>query len=467
MTAITEEHTKQNEDVQFSIPQRIGYAAGDFANNMSWALVSGYLMYFLTDVALLNATAVGFMLMVPKLFDAVVDPFIGDLADRTETRWGRYRPYILFACIPMLILNILTFSTFLSWSEGGRFAWASVTYVLLVVAYSLVNIPYSAMPAVLTRNTEARSSLSSYRMTAAFLSATLLAFFLLRIVDWVGGGDAAAGYQRAAIIFSLLALPFYIWCFAANKEVVKIPHVKVSYRNLFGTLVGNGPVWTLAGAFFCWGILLGATSMRLYYFRYNADNELLFANNTTIQSALSMVGAISITWLVFKVRNKSTLPQIGFVVAGLASIACFFIPIQTDTGVVLYYAMSVLFGIGQGMILASLFGMVPDTTEYTIWRYRILAAGFVSAFITFAMKVGTAISTAGAGWVLGWIGYVPNEQQNDTTLFWINFFCHVFIGSLCLVGAICLRFYRLDKKSYANMVADISARGDDQVVEKM
>lgn len=100
MTAITEEHTKQKEDVQFSIRQRIGYAAGDFANNMSWALVSGYLMYFLTDVALLNATAVGFMLMVPKLFDAVVDPFIGDLADRTETRWGRYRPYILFACIP-------------------------------------------------------------------------------------------------------------------------------------------------------------------------------------------------------------------------------------------------------------------------------------------------------------------------------------------------------------------------------
>ncbi|HEY0186592.1 MAG TPA: glycoside-pentoside-hexuronide (GPH):cation symporter [Cellulomonas sp.] len=453
------------ERVELGVWHRIGYGAGDFANNMSWSLVSGYLMYYLTDVALLSAGLVGTMLLVPKAFDAIIDPVIGNMADRTQSRWGRYRPWILFACVPMLVLNVLTFTTFPSWSEGGRFAWASVTYVLLVVAYSLVNIPYSALPAALTRDADARSALASYRMTGAFLSMTLLAFGLIRVVDWAGGGDAARGYQRAAIIFSLIALPFYLIAFWSNKEVVHVPHVKVRFRYLFTTLKGNAPVWSLVGAFFAWGVLQGGLSMRLYYFTYNAGDQLLFSNNTTVQSAVSMVGAFAITSLVLRVRNKATLPTFGFYLAGVACLVCFFLPIATTTGVWLYYAMSILIGLGQGMILASLFGMVPDTTEYTIWRYQIHAAGFVSAFITFAMKIGTALSAAGAGWVLSWIGYQADAVQTSSTLFWINFSSHIFVGVLMILGGVCLHFYKLDKATYRRIVDELAERGDDQVQE--
>lgn len=464
-TTPTATATATSERVSLGTWRRLGYASGDFANNMSWSLVSGYLMFYLTDVALLSAAAVGTMLMVPKAFDAIIDPFIGNMADRTNTRWGRYRPWILFACIPMLILNVLTFSTFPQWSEDGRFLWASGTYVALVVAYSLVNIPYSALPAALTRDADVRSALASYRMTAAFLAMTLLSFGLIRVVEWAGGGDAALGYQRAAIIFSLIALPFYLITFFSTKEVVHVPHVKVRYKYLFRTLKGNAPVWSLVGAFTAWGILQGGMSMRLYYFTYNAGDQLLFANNTTVQSAVSMVGAFSITYLVLKVRNKATLPMIGFYLAGVACIACFFLPIETDAGVWGYYAMSVLIGIGQGMILASLFGMVPDTTEYTIWRYKIHAAGFVSAFITFALKIGTAISAAGAGWILGWIGYQANAQQTPSALFWINFSSHIFVGVLMLAGGFCLHFYKLDKTTYDQIVDEIAEQGEDQVTE--
>lgn len=453
------------ERVSLSVWRRMGYASGDFANNMSWSLVSGYLMFYLTDVALLSAAAVGTMLMVPKAFDAIIDPFIGNMADRTKTRWGRYRPYILFACIPMLILNVLTFSTFPSWSDDGRFWWASITYVCLVVTYSLVNIPYSALPAALTRDADVRSSLASYRMTGAFFAMTLLSFGLIRVVEWAGQGDSVVGYQRAALIFSLIAFPFYLIAFLSNKEVVNVPHVKVSYKYLFGALKGNVPVWSLVGAFFAWGVLQGGMSMRLYYFTYNAGNQLLFADNTTIQSAVSMVGAFSITALVLKVKNKATLPMIGFLIAGVACLVCFFLPIQTAAGVWGYYLMSILIGIGQGMILASLFGMVPDTTEYTIWRYKVHAAGFVSAFITFALKIGTAVSAAGAGWVLGWIGYVANEQQSESSLFWINWTSHIFVGVLMILGAVCLWFYKLDKKTYDDIVEELAAQGEGQVQE--
>lgn len=455
------------ERVSLSVWKRMGYASGDFANNMSWSLVSGYLMFYLTDVALLSAAAVGTMLMIPKAFDAIIDPFIGSLADRTKTRWGRYRPFILFACVPMLIMNVLTFSTFPQWSTNGRFIWASGTYVALVVLYSLVNIPYSALPAALTRDANERSSLASYRMTAAFLSMTLLSFGLIRVVEWAGQGDSALGYQRAALIFSLIAFPFYLIAFFSNKEIVEVPYVKVRYKHLFGTLKGNTPVWALVGAFMAWGILQGGMSMRLYYFTYNAGNQILFANNTTVQSAVSMVGAFSISTLVLKVHNKRTLPLIGFLLAGVACIVCFFLPIQTSAGQWGYYAMSVLIGIGQGMILASLFGMVPDTTEYTISRYKVHAAGFVSAFITFALKVGTAVSAAGAGWVLSWIGYQANVQQTPSALFWINFTSHIFVGILMILGAVCLWFYKLDKTTYNQIVDELAEQGDAQVVEML
>jgi Na+/melibiose symporter-like transporter len=127
--------------------------------------------------------------------------------------------------------------------------------------------------------------------------------------------------------------------------------------------------------------------------------------------------------------------------------------------------MSILIGLGQGMILASLFGMVPDTTEYTIWRYKIHAAGFVSAFITFAMKLGTALSAAGAGYVLSWIGYVAGAQQTGSALFWINFSSHIFVGILMLLGGLCLHFYKLDKATYDRIVDELDAQGEGQVQE--
>lgn len=446
--------------------QRVGYAAGDFANNMSWTLVSNYLLFFLTNVALLPSTLAGVMLFVPRLFDAFIDPLIGSLSDRTQSRWGRYRPYILFACVPMLVLNVLTFSTFPSWSVGGRASWAFVTYFLLVLLYSAINIPYSALAAAVTRNAESRTSLASYRMTAAFLAGGILSLGLLPIVNWIGGGDQALGYQRAAILFSLIALPFYLWTFFANKEVVHVPHVKVRLRSLLGTLKGNTPVWLLVGAFLAWGLMLGALSMKLYYFTYNSGNELLFGSTTVVQFGLAAVGAFAVTPLVKRVRNKATLAIVGFFGGGIVNIVWFFVPAAGGPGaIVAFYAMAGLIGLSWGLVLASIYGMIPDITEYTIHRYRIHAAGFVSAFITFALKVGTAAAGLGAGALLGVVGYVANQAQSESTLFWINLSANVFIGVMMLAGGVCLFFYRLDKETYGRIVTELDTLGDRQVEE--
>jgi sugar (glycoside-pentoside-hexuronide) transporter len=446
--------------------RKIGYSAGDFANNMSWTLVSTYLLFFLTDVALLPSVLAGVMLFIPRLFDAFVDPFIGSISDRTKTRWGRYRPFILFACVPMLVLNVLTFSTFPTWSEGGRATWAFITYFLLVILYSAINIPYSALAAAITRNAETRSSLASYRMTAAFLAGGLLSLGLLPIVNWIGGGDQALGYQRAAILFSVIALPFYLWAFFANKEVVHVPHVRVSMKSFFSTLKGNTPVWLLVGAFLAWGLMLGALSMKLYYFTYNSGDDLLFGSTTVVQFGMAAVGAYAVTPLVKLVRNKATLAIIGFFGGGVVNIIWFFVPAAGGTGsLIAFYIMAAMIGLSWGLVLASIYGMIPDITEYTIHRYKIHAAGFISAFITFALKVGTAAAGLGTGAVLGAVGYVANTTQSDTTLFWINFSANVFLGLMMLAGGVCLLFYRLDKKTYNQIVNELEALGDRQVEE--
>lgn len=457
--------TKQNntaadEYTKLNIPRKIGYGCGDFACNMSWSLVSAYLVFFLTDIALINATVVGIIIFVSKFWDAINDPVVGALADRTNTRWGRYRPWVMFSFIPMLVFNVLTFTTNPDWSETFRTVWGLGMYFILVLLYTMVNVTYSAMPAMLTRDTETRSSLASYRMTGAFLAMTILSFATLRIVEMTGGG--AGGYQKAAIIFSLIAVPFFIITIASTKEVVQVDmekSEKVSFIKQFKVLKGNKPVILLAIAYLGWGIIQGGVTFRLYFCTYNAGNELLYSNTQTLISVCGMLGAFSVTWLVKKVNNKGTLGGIAFLLIAVSQIVSFFLPIQTAGGQAVYYVMSVFMGLGQGMMLGNIFGMMPDTAEYTYHKYGIYCAGFVSTFINFMLKVGQALAISGASLLLDVVGYVPNTDQTGSVLFTMNFGSHMFVGICSVICAIAMFAYKLDKKTYANIIASLREKG--------
>ncbi|MBQ9063558.1 MAG: MFS transporter [Eubacterium sp.] len=451
---------KVDEFTKLNTPKKIGYACGDFACNMSWSLVGSYLVFFLTDIALIPGAIVGLVIFISKFWDAVNDPVIGSLADHTNTRWGRYRPWIMFAFVPMLIFNVLTFTTFPSWSTTARTWWGLGMYFILVLLYTMVNVTYSAMPALMTRDTETRSALSSYRMTGAFLAMTVLSFMTLRVVNYFGGG--AKGYQYATIFFSLLAVPFFIITVASSKEIVKIDDSKsekVSFLSQFKTLAGNWPVIQIAIAYLAWGIIQGGMTFRLYFCTYNAKNELLYANTQTLWSIMGMVGAFSVSYLVKKVNNKGTLGGIAFSIIAAASIISFFLPIENAGAQVVYYILQAIVGLGTGMMLGNVFGMMPDTAEYTYDRYGVYAAGFLSTFINFMLKVGQAVSISGAALILDKVGYVPGGEQSSTVLFTMNFGSHMFVGLCCIVAAIALFSYKLDKKTYNEIVERLRQKG--------
>jgi sugar (glycoside-pentoside-hexuronide) transporter len=434
-----------------SVSRRVGYALGDFGCNFSWTLIGSYLMFFMTDVALINAATVGTLMLISKAWDAINDPIVGTLADRTRSRWGRYRPWVLFSAIPMLIFNVMCFTTNLNWSTGFRTAWALGAYFILVLLYTMVNIPYSAMPTALTLSDVDRSKFASARMSGAFFAGTILAFLTLRVVQWTGAGNQQRGFQLTAIIFSAIALPCFIICFASQKEVVRMEYRKTPYKKLFTALKGNTPTWMCLVAYMCWGIMSGGGAAKMYYFTYNANNPLLFANVGTLQSIVGIMGTLSLTWLVGKVKNKGTLATLAFFVGGIANILCFFVPILTTGGIVLYYLLAAVNGFCSGLMLASMFGIMPDLNEFTAYYHGMYASGFLSSFINFALKFGAAVSTAAVGWALAGLGYQPNVTQTSAVLTAINFIVHVFVGLTMIVSGFCMLNYKLDKKTHADI----------------
>ena len=259
-----------------------------------------------------------------------------------------------------------------------------------------------------------------------------------------------------------MAVPFFLITIFSTKEVVTVDDSKtekVSFIKQFKVLAGNWPVIQLAIAYLGWGIIQGGMTFRLYFCTYNAGNDLLYANTQTLWSVMGMLGAFSVSFLVTRVNNKGTLGGVSFSLIAICSIISQFLPITTSGGQMIYYVMMAGVGFGSGMMLGNVFGMMPDTAEYTLHKTGVYCAGFLSTFINFMLKVGQAVSIAGAAALLDALGYVAGGTQNATVLFAMNFGSHMFIGICSIICAIALFAYKLDKKTYENIVAELRERG--------
>ncbi|HEX6048112.1 MAG TPA: MFS transporter [Gemmatimonadaceae bacterium] len=440
---------------RISVTEKIGYGLGDAAANFIFQTMLVFQLAFYTDTFGITAAAAGTLFLIVRVWDAIFDPVMGVIADRTNTKWGKFRPWILWTAVPFGIMGFLTFTT-PPFGPQGKLVYAYVTYIILMMVYSANNLPYSALSGVITGNLAERTSLSSYRFVCAMSAAFVIQGLALPMVNYFGQGDTAKGYQYTMGIFSALAVVFFFITFATTRERVQPdPMQQSSVKQDFADLAKNGP-WIVM--FVLTLVLFITLSMRggvmLYYFKYFVGREDLFSFFNVCGLGATIVGIILSTPVAKRYGKRDVF------IAGLALTVVFtaaFVLLPPDA-LVAIFAMEVLRQFAYGFTIPLLWAMMADVADYSEWKNRRRATAIVFSAIVFALKAGLGFGGAIGGWLLSAYGYVPNVDQTANALQGIKLTASVFPAVTFAICVICLFFYRIDKKLEIEITDELAER---------
>ncbi|MCL1112806.1 MULTISPECIES: glycoside-pentoside-hexuronide (GPH):cation symporter [Shewanella] len=404
----------ENTNNKLTIKEKLGYGLGDTASNIVFQMVANFMLIFYTDVYGLSAAAAGTLLLSVRLFDAFTDPVMGGIADRTRTRWGSYRPYILFLAIPYGFFACIAFIT-PDFGSTGKLIYAYVTYGILMTCYTAINIPYGALGAVMVNDPKERTSLQSYRFAMAMGALVVIVWAIPKLVAYFGQGNDQVGYPLAMVFMGSLAAACFLLCFKMTKETQTMP-VKQSYRSLFTDffcLFKNDQWLVIAIISVVTLILIGIrASVAPHYIKYYVGDESLLSNFLTLAAIGSVLGAISTNFLSKYFEKKNLFIIALFVV--VISHSLFYV-IEVDQ-IGLIFTVYFIANFAHMIITPIMFSMVADTVDYGVKKIgkRLTAITFSGHLL--AIKFGFAIGGALAGWILSGFDYVPNQQQTEHAL---------------------------------------------------
>jgi sugar (glycoside-pentoside-hexuronide) transporter len=443
------------EHERLSVREKVGYGIGDAAANFIFQTMIIFQLAFYTDTFGITAAAAGTLFLVVRVFDAAFDPLMGVIADRTNTRWGKFRPWILWTAVPFGIMGFLAFTT-PDLSPSGKLAYAYVTYILLMMVYSANNLPYSALSGVMTGDVVQRTSLSSYRMVFAMASQLVIQGLALPMVKQFGGGNDALGYKVTMGIFSALAVVFFIITFATTRERVRPdPAQKSSIGQDFADLVSNGP-WK---AMFALTIILFVTlalrgGVMVYFFKYYVGREDMFGLFNVIGTGATIIGVLLSKPVAEKI-GKRRLFVIGLLGTVVFTAAFILLP---PSNLPLIIATEALRQFAYGFTIPLLWAMMADVADFSEWRNRRRATAVIFSAIIFGLKAGLGIGGAIGGYLLDAYGYVPNAVQSGHALLGIRLTASIYPAIAFLLCAVCLTFYRIDKTLELEMSRELTER---------
>ena len=450
----------KNDLNQSKVPfiSKLAYGMGDVGCNFSWMFVGNFLMIFYTDVFGISMSAVATLMLFSRFWDAINDPIIGGLSDKTHTRWGRYRPWLLFAApLPALVL-ILTFWAHPDWSQTHKIIYMAVTYCILVLGYTCVNIPYGTLCGAMTQNMTERAQINTSRSVSAMIAIGIINIITIPLIEWLGNGNARQGYLLIAILYGTIFAVCHIFCFAKTKEVVEVPvSQKIPLRLQLQAVAKNKPyLLALLGQVLFGFILYGRNADLLYYFTYVENDAVLFTYYSMAIIIPSIIGAACFPKVFQLTSNKGWAASVFAFGTGITIIALFFFsPVTSPIPFYLFAALSQFFFSGFN---TAIYAIIPDCVEYGEWRTGIRNDGFQYAFISLGNKIGMALGTALLALSLGWAGYEANTTQNEAVVAIMRHSFSTIPGILWVVTALALFFYKLDKRSYNRILAVIKYR---------
>lgn len=450
----------KNDLNQSKVPliSKLAYGMGDVGCNFSWMFVGNFLMIFYTDVFGISMSAVATLMLFSRFWDAINDPIIGGLSDKTHTRWGRYRPWLLFAAPLTALVLILTFWAHPDWSQTHKIIYMAVTYCILVLGYTCVNIPYGTLCGAMTQNMTERAQINTSRSVSAMIAIGIINIITIPLIEWLGNGNARQGYLLIAILYGTIFAVCHIFCFAKTKEVVEVPVAqKIPLRLQLQAVAKNKPyLLALLGQVLFGFILYGRNADLLYYFTYVENDAVLFTYYSMAIIIPSIIGAACFPKVFQLTSNKGWAASVFAFGTGITIIALFFFsPVTSPIPFYLFAALSQFFFSGFN---TAIYAIIPDCVEYGKWRTGIRNDGFQYAFISLGNKIGMALGTALLALSLGWAGYEANTTQNEAVVAIMRHSFSTIPGILWVVTALALFFYKLDKRSYNRILAVIKYR---------
>ncbi|ACB76273.1 MFS transporter [Opitutus terrae] len=457
----------------FKLPvrEKLAYGCGDFASCLYWRTFMVYLPFFYTDIFGITAAALATMLLVSRIWDGINDPIIGLFADRTETRWGKFRPFILFGAVPFAIFGVLTFTT-PNLGPMGKLVWAYLTYNGLMMLYTTVNIPYTSMLGVMTTAASDRTQLVSVKFMFAFAANLVVSATLLPIVDALGGGSAQRGWQLAFVVYGVVAIGFFMLTVFGTRERIKpMPEANTSVRRDLKLILTNKAWLLLTATTLIWILHLGIhSSVSAHYFKYfiydgNPDTPLPFLGRSfTMTTLLSAFNTFSQVGAVIGVLLTSTLSTRwakrplfigGFVLAIVFAGAFYFLQPGQLLQIFVAEALFSLFGAALPVLL---WAMYADTADYGEWKTGRRTTGLVFSASTMSQKVGWALAAFVAFQALAFVGFTADmaptpEVKNNLVL--MMSLVPVGFGVLALV---IFHFYPLTDQRVNEMNAELKQR---------
>ena len=448
------------ESLRFS--EKLGYGLGDAASNFFFQAFNVFLLYYYTDVFGLAPAAIGTMFLVTKTIDAFSDPAMGVLADRTDTRWGKYRPYLLTMAVPY---GLLGYAMFLGpdLSPAGKLAYAYITYSLMMLAYTAVNIPYSALMGVISPSSDERVKVSAYRFVCAFGAGWLIFTFVTPLKNILGGGNEAEGFRLTMMLFAAFSIALFWVTFATTRERVQPTLVKPDLKAELRALARNLP-WI---ALFVSGIFaLMQTAVRngglLYYFKYYVGDDgsrifWIFDLTAVFMSlgTMSMILGVTLTRPLTRYFEKQHL-MIALTASSALVFGLFYFIAPERYGLMI--ALHCFGSLIAGPLAPLVFAMNADCADYGEWKSGRRTTGLIYSGGGFAAKMGLAVGAGLAGYILALFGFVANQPQTEEALLGIRLMFSVVPAVLSLVAAAAILFYRLDGKLVSRIEDELAQR---------
>lgn len=449
-----------------AVKAKLAFASGEITYNFPWQLVSAYLMFFLTDIALVPALVVSNLFLWVRVFDAVNDPIIGLLADRTDTKYGRYKPWLLAGGLILISSAIALFAVNPEWSSASRTWYTIIVYVIAVVGATMWNIPFGGLHASITPDSAERASFASFRILFSSSACAISMFLFLPLANKFGAlnNNIQKGYFMAALIICLMAVPFIFTVFFGTKEIVKPPKAqKIEISSLIKTIVQNRPLLLLIFGFFVYGFMAyGRGIVSMYYFAYFWGNPKLMTIQASLGGIITGIAAFFGGQTLLKwVGSKKKIMIVGYVGQIVISTLLFFVITPDKSNPIVLIGLLWLSGAFLGLITCMLYACIPDTVEYGQWKTGIRVDGFIYAGTTFMLKFGGALAPAVLGILLDAAGYIPNVEQTAKVLTTMNVMMNLMPAALSVIGLLLFVFYNLDEKLHAQIVREIGERNID------